>query len=111
MFHQVRVSEEQRDFLRFFWWPDTMDSEEYQMNVHLFGAVSSPSCSYFALRRAADDAEKQVGQETLDVLRRNFYVDDCLRSDESEKVTIQRIPGVRSACAHGVFLPGKVCLP
>ena len=73
------------------------------MDVHLFGAVSSPSCSDFALRRASDDAEKQVGQETLDVLRRNFYVDDCLRSDESEKATTQRIPGVRSACAHGIF--------
>ena len=80
------------------------------MNVHLFGAVSSPSCSNFALRRAADDAEKRVGQETVDVLRRNFYVDDYLYSDESEKATIQRTPGVRSACAHGVFNLGKfVC--
>ena len=48
MFHQVRVPERQRGFLRFLWWPDgdlTQDLEEYQMNVHLFGAVSSPSLS------------------------------------------------------------------
>lgn len=43
MFHQVRVPEGQRDFLHFLWWPDgdlTQNLEEYQMNVHLFGAVS-----------------------------------------------------------------------
>ena len=64
MFHQVRVPKYHRDFLRFLWWPDgdlSRDLEEYQMNVHLFGAVSSPSCSNFALRRVADDAENHVG--------------------------------------------------
>ena len=106
MFHQVRVPEGQRDFLRFLWWPEgdlTRDLEEYQMNVHLFGAVPSPSCSNFALRKTADDAEKIVGAETADVLRKNFYVDDCLRSEETEESAIQRIRGVRDACAHGGF--------
>ena len=110
MFHQVRVPEYHRDFLRFLWWPDgdlSQDLEEYQMNVHLFGAVSSPSCSNFALRRAADDAENHVGRETADVLRKNFYVDDCLRSEETEEAAVQRISGVRSACAAGGFKLGK----
>ena len=106
MFHQVRVPEDQRDFLRFLWWPGgdfTQDLAEYQMNVHLFGAISSPSCSNYALRRSADDAESVVGSETADVLRKNFYVDDCLRSEETEESAIQRIQGVRDACAHGGF--------
>ena len=106
MFHQVRVPEGQRDFLRFLWWPDgdlTQDLEEYQTNVHLFGAVSSPSCSNFALRKAADDAEEIVGTETADVLRKNFYVDDCLRSEGKEDTAIERIGDVRHACAHGGF--------
>ena len=64
------------------------------MNVHLFGAISSPSCSNFALRRAADNAESHVGRETADVLRKNFYVDDCLRSEESEEAAVQRISSV-----------------
>ena len=45
MFHQVREPDNQRDFLRFFWWPDGLLDEvptEPQVNVHLFGAVSSP---------------------------------------------------------------------
>ena len=40
---------------------------EYQMNVHLFGAVSSPSCSNYTLRKAAVDSETTVGAETADV--------------------------------------------
>ena len=43
MVYQVFVSEEQRDFLRFLWWPNgdlTAQIEEYRMTVHLFGAVS-----------------------------------------------------------------------
>ena len=110
MFHQVRVPEYHRDFLRFLWWPGgdlSRDLEEYQMNVHLFGAVSSPSCSNFALRRAADDAENHVGRETADVLRKNFYVDDCLHSEESQEAAVQRISSVRSACAAGGFKLGK----
>jgi hypothetical protein len=58
MFHQVRVSREHHDFLRFMWWPNgdlSQDLEEYCMVVHPWGATSSPSIANFALRRAADD--------------------------------------------------------
>lgn len=106
MFHQVPIPEGQRDFLRSLWWPNrdlTKNLEEYQVNVHLFGAVSSPSCSNFALRRAADDAEKIVGPETADILRKNFYVDDCLRIEETSESAIQRIRDVRHDCAYGGF--------
>lgn len=37
------------------------------MKVCLFGAVSSPSCSNYALRKAADDSETTVSAETADV--------------------------------------------
>ena len=50
MFHQVKVCPEDSDSLRFLWWPDkdlSVEPEEFQMLVHLFGATSSPSvCSY-----------------------------------------------------------------
>ena len=77
------------------------------MNVHLFGAVSSPSCSTFALRKAADDGQNHVGRETGYVLRKNFYVDDCLHSEEPEEAAVQRSSGVRLACAAGGFTRGK----
>ena len=45
MFYQVRVPTEERNLLRFLWWPDGdfgQELEEYKMTVHLFGAASSP---------------------------------------------------------------------
>ncbi len=106
MFHQVRVDEEHRDFLRFLWWPDgdlTKDLEEYQMKVHLFGAISSPSCANYALRRAANDFESEEGKEVADVLRKNFYVDDCLKSEPTEALAVERINAVTRICARGGF--------
>lgn len=47
MFHQVKVPPEEADLLRFLWWPDgdlSQALEEDRMEVHLFGATSSPSC-------------------------------------------------------------------
>ena len=52
MFHQVHVTREFRDLLRFFWWEggDLCKSPvEYRMTVDLFGATSSPGCANFAL--------------------------------------------------------------
>ena len=44
MFYQVRIPKDQRNFVRFLWWPDcdlSQDLAEYEMTVHIFGAVSS----------------------------------------------------------------------
>jgi hypothetical protein len=41
MFYQVAVPSNQRDYLRFFWWPDgNLEAQPvpYRMRVHLFGA-------------------------------------------------------------------------
>ena len=54
--------------------------EEYCITVHLFGAASSSGCSNYALKRTADDYEEECGAEAADTLRRNFYVDDILKS-------------------------------
>ena len=66
MFHQVPVPEEDRDLLRFLWWPKgdfTKKLEEYRMTVHLFGAVSSPSCANFAMRRNAEDHKHEFSPD------------------------------------------------
>lgn len=91
MFHQVRVPEPDCDLLRFLWWNNgnTDDKlEEYQMTVHLFGAISSPSCVNFALRRNAEDNKDKFDEEVINTVYKNFYVDDCLKSvDTREKAT------------------------
>ena len=54
--------------------------EEYQMVVHLFGAVSSPSVANFALRKTALDNKQEYDNVVVNTVLRNFYVDNCLKS-------------------------------
>lgn len=85
MFHQVKVPSEDADLLRFLWWSDgdlSQALEEY-MEVHLFGATSSPSCANYALRRCADDNDHQFDAVVVSTIINNFYVDDCLKSVSS----------------------------
>ncbi|KAL9982155.1 hypothetical protein ACROYT_G010965 [Oculina patagonica] len=50
------------------------------MQVHIFGATSSPCCSNKALRQTADDNEEKYGTQAAETVRHNFYVDDLLKS-------------------------------
>ena len=61
-----------------------MDKEpvEFQMLVHPFGGVSSLSCANYALQKTADDNAEHFEEDTTQTVRRNFYVDDCLKSVE-----------------------------
>ena len=82
MFHSFHVNPEQRDFLRILWFKDNdLNGQicEYRMNVHLFGAVSSPGVANFGLRATAETGRGQFGQAAADFLQQDFYVDDGLR--------------------------------
>ncbi|KAL9989490.1 hypothetical protein ACROYT_G004049 [Oculina patagonica] len=106
MFHQVRVRPSDCDALRFLWWPDgNLDNqpEEYQMMVHLFGGASSPSCANFALKRTAEDNKEGFEPQTIETVKRNFYVDDCLKSVESEDKAIRLAKELRELLAKGGF--------
>jgi hypothetical protein len=93
MFHQVNVHHEDCNALRFLWWPENdLNSEpkEFQMLVHLFGATSSPSCANFALLKTADNNSEHFDEKVTDTVRRNFYVDDCLKfvGDDSQATVL-----------------------
>ena len=106
MFHQVRVNPDDCKALRFLWWPDgdfSQPAEEFQMMVHLFGGTSSPSCASFALRRTAEDNERNYDGETIQTIRRNFYVDDCLKSVRSESEAVRLADQLRQCLAKGGF--------
>ena len=57
----------------------------YCMQVHLFGATSSPSCSIYTLKRTADDNAHLFEPEVVSTLIRNSYLDDCLKSVPTEE--------------------------
>ena len=86
MFHQVKVSPEDRDALRFLWWKDGRledDPQVYRMKVHLFGAASFPSCACFSLRQAADLFGPEYSKQAMEAVRTGIYVDDLLISVSS----------------------------
>lgn len=106
MFYQVRVPIEDSRYLRFLWWPSgEMDKEpeEFQMLVHLFGGVSSPSCANYALQKTAEDNAEHFDKDTIQTVRRNFYVDDCLKSVEDNQQASRLVDQLRQLLAKGGF--------
>ena len=67
------------------------------------GLVSSPSCSNYALKNAADDNKLKYGLEAADTLNKNFYVDDMLHSVASIPEAITLVKNVRGMCRAGGF--------
>ena len=59
-----------------------------QMLEYIFGATSSPCCANRALIQTADDNEDRYGAEVINTVRRNFYVDDVLKSVPSEEKAV-----------------------
>lgn len=106
MFHQVYVQPSDRNALRFLWWPDgDLQGEpvEYKMNVHLFGATSSPSVCSYALRKAAEDGRSKYGTQTIETINDSFYVDDCLKSVENVDEAISLLEELTSLLAERGF--------
>ncbi|XP_068726426.1 uncharacterized protein [Montipora capricornis] len=106
MFYQVRVRPDDSDVLRFLWWPGNdlqRPPEEYPMTVHLFGAVSSPSCANFVLRKTAEENFQRFDFEVMNTVRRNVYVDDCLKSVPSESEAIRLAADLRRLLERGGF--------
>ena len=90
MFHQIRVHEEDQDSLRFLWWTNTYEAppDVYVMQVHIFGAASSPCVANSTLRRVADDIAQDFSPSVIAAIKGNFYVDDALPSENDEQSAI-----------------------
>ena len=57
----------------------------------------------YALRKTADDNEEKFGDVVTSTLRRNFYVDDYLRSVSTEETAKGQIESLRKVCTSGGF--------
>ena len=102
MFHSFHVNPEHRDFLRFLWFKDNdLNGQicEYRMNVHLFGAVSSPGVANFGLRATAETGREQFGQAAAEFLQQDFYVDDGLKSFATPEDAIDVISKTKAMCS------------
>ena len=110
MFHQVRTTADDRDVLRFLWWPNgdlgTRPSV-YRMKVHLFGGTWSPSVCIYALNRTARDFGESYDDETRSTVLRNFYVDDCLKSVDTSQQAVKIALELRELLKKGGFRLAK----
>ena len=101
MFLQVLVDPQDRDALRFLWWPRgdlTKPPVLYRMTRHLFGGVWSPACAAFALQETLKE-----GRPRSRAAERNFYVDDLLLSTDSVLEAVQCIQELREDLECGGF--------
>ena len=106
MFYQVRVSQRDRDCLRFLWWPEGDMSKQpvpFRMCVHLFGATSSPSCAAFSLRQAALELGSNFDPRVATTIEKNFYVDDLLCTAPTADDGIRLIKGLQILLAKAGF--------
>ena len=82
MFHRVACREDDTDTLRFLWWSASLDEppSDYKMTVHLFGKADSSCIAAWALQQTAADNKAAFGEETCEIVKKNFYMDDGLFS-------------------------------
>ena len=102
MFHSFYVNPDNRDYLRFLWFANndlTSPIVEYRMNVHLFGAASSPGVANFCLHQTAETHRQEFGDNASDFLLRDFYVDDGLKSVSTVEQALQLIKCSQAMCA------------
>ena len=105
MFHKIRVREEDRDSLRFLWWTNSYEDppDVYVIQVHIFGAASSPCVANSTLRRVADDNAEDFSSSAIGATKGNFYVDDALPSENDEQSAIQLVQDMVDILAQGSF--------
>ncbi|XP_077983297.1 uncharacterized protein LOC144438141 [Glandiceps talaboti] len=73
------------------------------MVAHLFGAVSSPAYANIALHQTAIDNKQGFNSEVVDGIFRNFYVDDFLKSIDTDEQGIVMAKETRELCQKGGF--------
>ena len=106
MFYQVQECPGACDYLRILWWPDgdlNKDPEEYQMLVHLLAGALSLSCAISALKKTAEDNKAAFDSVTVDTVKRNFYVDDCLKSVATNPEAIRHVRELCELLSKGGF--------
>ena len=100
MFYSFHVHSEDRDYLRFLWWEggDTKQPlTTYRMTAHLFGAISSPACATFGLRHITSEFP-EYGDDVVEFVSRDFYVDDGLKSVCDDKTAISLVDRSVALC-------------
>ena len=103
MFLQVKVPPEDCKVLRFLW-RDNQNKpvKVYEYGRHIFGTKSSPTCANYALQQVARD-NAQESPQTTELIMRNFYLDDFVKSVPSAEQAIEIYNILRAMLAREGF--------
>ena len=102
----MEVAPDHCDAVRFLWWPRNdveREQQDYRLKVYPFGAVCSPSCAGYALRRTAQDNEALFPPEVIETVNKNFYADDCLKSVKDEDSAVSLVLKFGQLLTNGGF--------
>ena len=81
---------------------------EYRIVKHLFGATSSPSVVNLCLKKTAE-MDGGWNSEVANVIKRNMYVDDLMKSTETTADAILLVHKVKEQLSKGGFHLTKWC--
>ena len=104
MYHQIKVTENDQDVLRFVW-RDNTDKEivDHMMKVHIFGKVDSPCIANWVIKRIASDQSSQYKNEIKKIIKQSFYMDDYLDCFPSQEKAIETVHKVIKILSTGEF--------
>lgn len=95
-----------------FWHPDGnlgSEPEEYRLRVHVFGAVSSPSCANYALQRTGQDSQGNISEKNKQAMKDGFYVCDFVKSTDTVEEARALWQEAERVCSSGKFNLTQVC--
>ena len=78
-------------------------TEDFKMNVHLFGKIYSPCIANWTLQKTVKDNEDQISFRTSRAILENFYVDDYLDSFPTTQKAINTCIEVIRTLSSGGF--------
>ena len=105
------MTHQQKSLFHFLWndSASTAVPKEYQMAVHVFGAVSSPTTCIYALRKTTEDFGSRFPTVAAVVLN-NIYVDNYLDSTRFRCLCLSPIRiSIRKFPAQPASRKGKSC--
>ena len=73
------------------------------MQVHIFGAASSPCIANSTLRRVADENAEEYSSSVITAVKKKFQVDDALPSENDEQSAIRLAHDMVELLAQGGF--------
>lgn len=89
MYRQIRVKREHCDYQRIVWRPHSdMELQHFRLLTVTYGTSSAPYLAVKTLQRLADD-ERANFPQAAEVLKRDFYVDDCMTGSDTLHDAIQ----------------------